>query len=299
MVPMETVAQVHLDNILYLTDFSAASEAAAPFVKSIARQYGSELFVLHVVKPDPFVCMAPECADAVNAGMTEEARIKMQQVSASFETPPCQAVVENGAKVWPSVREYIERYHIDLVCVGTHGRSGLQKLWLGSVAEEVFRRSRVPVLTVGPLVTDRRDEGRFQSILFATDFEAGSSEALGYAVSMARQHHSRLVLLHVINRRRQEHERGLSCDPEVTRRLKELLLHDASLISSTELIVKYGDPAVEIIEVAREWRIGLVVLGIHAAKHLAVPTHLKETTAHCVASFAPCPVLTVRAQAGC
>jgi nucleotide-binding universal stress UspA family protein len=294
MATVETSEQVRLDNVLYLTDFSEASEAVAPFVESIARQYGSRLFLLHVVKPDPYVCMAPDCAEIVNAGIAEEARMKMQQLSSSFERAPYQAVVENGEKVWPIVRDYIEHCHIDLICVGTHGRSGLQKLWLGSVAEEIFRRSTVPVLTVGPLVAYGKEKDRFRSILFATDLEPGSSEALKHALSVARQNHSRFVLLHVINGRGHEEGHYGSFDPEVTRRLKELLPDDASLLSGTELILKHGDPAVHIIEVAREWRTGLVVLGIHSARHLALPIHLEETTAHSVASFAPCPVLTVR-----
>jgi nucleotide-binding universal stress UspA family protein len=197
---LDTVEQVSLQNILYLTDFSEASQAAVPFVDTLSRQYGSKLFVLHVLKPDPYICMAPEYADAVNAGLAQQASDKMEELSSRFVLAPYQATVKNGPDVWQIVRDYIERFHIDLVCVGSHGRSGLQRVWLGSVAEEVFRRSRVPVLTVGPLVTRQKSEKRLQSILFATDLRAQSSEPLKYAVSIARQNHSRLVLLHVINK---------------------------------------------------------------------------------------------------
>jgi nucleotide-binding universal stress UspA family protein len=293
MVPAETVDAVRLDNILYLTDFSEASDEAAPFVDAIARQYGSRLFVLHVVKPDPYVCMAPECADAVNAGIEKQARAKMQEVSSLFEKVPHEAILKNGPKVWPIVRDVVERCHIDLICAGTHGRSGLKKLWLGSVAEEVFRHASVPVMTVGPMA--RKDtKARLQCILLATDFESNSLEARNYAVSLACRNQSRLILLHVIAHRGRRETIGPEAHAEASRYVSELLPDDISLMSRTELILKDGDLSIHIIEVARGWKASLIVLGIHRATHFALHRRLEETTAYSVASFAPCPVLTVR-----
>jgi hypothetical protein len=66
---------------------------------------------------------------------------------------PCQALIGDGA-IWDTLLNMIHENRIDLVIVGTHGRRGLQKLLLGSVAEEVFPMAPCPVLTVGPRTSE-------------------------------------------------------------------------------------------------------------------------------------------------
>ena len=78
-----------------------------------------------------------------------------------------------------------QKNNIDLVVLGTRGRTGMQKFLLGSVAEEVWRRSPVPVLTIGPKVGRIRPIERFNFVLFATDFTTQSLAGLPCAVSMA------------------------------------------------------------------------------------------------------------------
>jgi nucleotide-binding universal stress UspA family protein len=293
MAIIETLKRITLNNLLYLTDFSEASEAAAPFASAIARKYGSNMFVLHVVQPDPYVCMAPECTDMVNEGLEQAAKVKMQRIGSSLKTVPCKTMVEKGREVWPIAKEEIMRRNIDLVCLGTHGRSGVQKFLL-SVAEEVFRCSTVPVLTVGPGVKNNNHEGRLSCVLFATDFRYGSPAGLGYAISIARENQARLVLLHVIRQFRSEEMLGGLSGAEAMRQLKGMLPQDAGLSSPVELIVKYGEPAMSIIEGVQECSADLIVLGVHKVERLGVTTHLERTTAHDVVSYAPCPVLTVR-----
>src|SRR5207248_11055703 len=100
---------------------------------------------------------------------------------------------------WEVLERLIERHEIDLFVLGTHGRQGLSKLVMGSAAEEIFRRARCPVLTVGPKAA--RDPGNFENwktILFATDFSAGSLKALPYALSLAEENEAKLILLHLV-----------------------------------------------------------------------------------------------------
>ena len=63
-----------------------------------------------------------------------------------------ETIIERGGAVWPVLSQVLKEREVDLVVLGTHGRTGAQKLLLGSSAEEVFRRARVPVLTIGPAV---------------------------------------------------------------------------------------------------------------------------------------------------
>ena len=83
--------------------------------------------------------------------------------------------------------ELIDRLHIDLIVLGTHGRGGIKKLVLGSVAEEIINRAPCAVLTVGPQVHARlTSEFKLRRILCATDLRAGSDRVLTYALSLAR-----------------------------------------------------------------------------------------------------------------
>jgi nucleotide-binding universal stress UspA family protein len=86
-----------------------------------------------------------------------------------------------------------------MLVLGTHGRSGVGKLLIGSVAEEVFRRAACPVLSIGPKVSQQpAGEIQFHNILFATDFSENSLAALPYAISLAEEDQAQLTLLYVI-----------------------------------------------------------------------------------------------------
>ena len=191
--------RIALRRILYLTDFSLPSEAALPFVVSIARHYGAVVNALHILTPAALAYATPELGDAALAAGKELAQTEMQKVDSQLLGVPHEVGVEWSASVWPVVERIIDEAHSDLIVVGTHGRTGVQKLLLGSVAEEVFRKSSIPVLTIGPAVSGgTHKDGRFRNILLATDFGSESQAAAGYAVSFAQENQARLTLLHVL-----------------------------------------------------------------------------------------------------
>ena len=99
------------------------------------------------------------------------------------------------------MRHAIEADDVDLIVLGTHGRTGAEKLLLGSVAEEIFRRSPVPVLTIGPGVrSSTHNAGRFRRVLFATDLSPESLAAAPYAITLAQENQARLALLLVMRK---------------------------------------------------------------------------------------------------
>ena len=101
--------------------------------------------------------------------------------------------------VWKVLSRLIGEHDVDLILVGTHGRTAARKLLMGSVAEKIFRQATCPVLIVGPNVPGMKNGGRqFQRILFATDFSKDSLAALPYAVSLTEEDQSQLALLHVV-----------------------------------------------------------------------------------------------------
>jgi len=303
MEKVENRSQISLKNILFLTDFSEPSEAALPFATSIARGYGARVFALHVFTPDSPVCHMPSkvAIAAIETGEQHaKARIESHLAGLEHET-----IVEWNVGVWEAVQRAIEANHIDLIVMGTHGRTGAEKFFMGSVSEEIFRRSPVPVLTIGPHVRSSvHGGGRFHRILFPTDFTDASSAATPYAVSLAQENKSKLTLLHVMRtpqelndkaRNDYEWKRFEPSVAEAIHRLYETVLKDAELHFPPQSLVEYGNPAERILEVAKERSSDLIVLGVRdASGHIGAATHLERATAHKVVAHALCPVLTVR-----
>jgi nucleotide-binding universal stress UspA family protein len=298
MPTAEAGTQLKFKNILYLTDFSEPSEAALPFAAAIARKYGANVHALHVLVPNPYVYATASSLGMVQEAEEESAKAAMQRVESQLAGVSNDAILERGAEVWPTIEQTMKERHIDLIVLGTHGRTGAQKLLLGSVAEEIFRRSPVPVLTIGPNVRVGLHNGaQFHRILFATDFSPEAAAAASYAVSLAQETHARLLSLHVIPLR-ESHEEQQQVDlsvAEAIHQLYEVVPKNVELDAPQEVAVEYGDAAGRILEVAKRRIADLIVLGVRGAEgRLGAATHLERATAHKVVAHAGCPVLTVR-----
>jgi len=291
-----------LNNILFPTDFSAPSETALPFAASLARRYGATVHALHVCSPGPFVFGAPDALSATMEAEQGMALDQMRQVEAQLTGLQHETVVQRALNVWVAVEQAIRDFSIDMIVLGTHGRTGAQRFLLGSVAEEIFRRSQVPVLTVGPAVrTSTHCGGLFHRILFATDFSDASVAAAPYAVALAEKSGARLVLLHVARMsdlpESEGDRRSEWSVAEMIHRLYETVPKRAQLAIPPEVAVEYGTPAKRIVEAARDRNADLIVMGVRRAHgHLTAATHVERATAHDVVAHAPCPVLTVREQ---
>jgi nucleotide-binding universal stress UspA family protein len=189
-------------NILFATDFSPAATRAIPYVKKIAKHYDAALVALHVQSPvvDPMTEPGtwPIYLEAAKAHDEQ----RREELLNSFAGIPTVVLLEEGS-IQNCLAEAIKEHNTDLVVIGTRGRTGVEKLLLGSVAEEIFRTVPCPVLTVGPRAYDTTGvSGQFREILYATDFSEASLKAAAYAVSLAQEFQSRLVLLHVIVQQR-------------------------------------------------------------------------------------------------
>jgi nucleotide-binding universal stress UspA family protein len=300
MTMVASGSKIILKNILFLTDFSKASEVALPYAAAIARNYGAKVYALNVFEPATYSYTTPELTVAAIQAEEDSAKFAMTRVESRFSGLGCEAILERGIDVWPAVDREIKRHAIDLIVLGTRGRTGTKKLLFGSVAEEIFRRSAVPVLTIGPGVCSTvQNGGQFQRVLFATDFSAASISAAPYALTLAQENHARLLLLHVMprpdSRNGKEDRRFELSVAEALQKLYDTVPKDAEFYMPPEAAVEYGEPAERIIAAAEERRADLIVLGLrNATDHIGAATHLERATAHKVVSHAACPVLTVR-----
>jgi nucleotide-binding universal stress UspA family protein len=289
---------VQLKNLLYATDFSKPSELALPFAIALGRRYDATIHALHILTPTPFASGSFALTGVGFEAETESALAAMQNVESQLAGLHHRVILERAVDVWSGVDQVIEDNSIDLIVLGTHGRTGAQRFLLGSVAEQIFRRSPVPVLTVGPAVrTSAHRGGRFHRILFATDHTPASEAAAPYAVSLAEHNEARLVLLHVappIEPGKTDRRSELSV-AEMIQRLYDTVPPHAQLSIPPEVAIEYGNPAEKIIESAKQRSADLIVLGVRTAHgHLSAATHVERATAHEIVAYASCPVLTVR-----
>jgi nucleotide-binding universal stress UspA family protein len=198
-----TGGKVHigLKNILFPTDFSPFSDTALKYAQAIARRYGSKILAAHVISPEAYQFMSPEAWQGSFEMIEQAARKEMTQVSKRLANFPHTVVLKHG-EIWDTLSELIETQEIDLVVLGTHGRTGFERLVMGSVAEMIYRQTMCPVLTVGPQVTQNAPpEIGFRLILYATDFTPESLAGAPFAFSLAQEHQAKLELLHVIGSR--------------------------------------------------------------------------------------------------
>jgi nucleotide-binding universal stress UspA family protein len=289
--------RIRVNNILFLTDFSGASERALPFVREIAREYSAHVSALHVVVPDVLTSMTPDSPSAAMELQEASAKADMQRVETQLTGVRNQTVVIAAKDVWTAVEPMLNGNQVDLIVLGTSGRTGLPKLLLGSTAEEVFRRSPVPVITIGPSVRPGDTNcARWGRVLFASDFAPESAEAAPYAISFAEENDAQLTLLHVLEiagERKAAKKQGLTV-AEAMHQLHEIIPREAGLWCRPETVVEFGKPSAKILDTAKQRNADLIVLGIRGTSHILVASHLERSIAHRIVAHASCPVLTVR-----
>ncbi len=293
-VTAKTMPSIRLKNILFATDFSSCSEAALPFARALASRFGSVVHLVHVLPPQPRLPLMVDYVPELDAVLQESER-KMADLllHQPLKDVSYEVLIRRGG-LWPVLEEAIRERQVDLIVLGTRGRQGLVQLALGSVAEEIFRRAECPVLTVGPhIVPDGLTEGRINPILYATDFSAGSLNALPYAVALARENQAKLLILHAVAEAPEASPVELEEFAESSRkRLRKLLSPELEQACKPELVVVFAPPPDAILRIAREREARLIVMG--AKRPGVAPGHLPWATAHRVVCEAPCPVMTVR-----
>ncbi len=298
-----------LKNVLFATDFSPTSEAALPYATAICRRFGSTLHVAHVLS-DASLLLMTGGVDYVSMGTIyddaqADAQQKLERLAERFDGFPHRCYVRHG-QVWKALDRIVAENEVDLIVVGTHGRTGLGKLLLGSVAEDILRHAPCPVLTVGPKVAGRAklatvpEKGKdlapveleLRQIVLATNLVRQAEPVAQAAARLAEQFASRLTLLHVL-----EDYTHLGTRPEQIaqgiERLQALIPKDVPLQYAPETLVEFGSASECICKIASEREADLIVLGARDAKEVGT-THLPWSTAHHVIAHAPCPVLTVR-----
>jgi nucleotide-binding universal stress UspA family protein len=296
---------VSINRILCPIDFSDFSLDALRHGLKLAEWYSAQVTLFHVYQvsqPLPVEGLAgavPVFVEVDPNTVVEEVR----RFCAPLVGPSNQnvEVVVRPGDAAREIRDEAERTPYDLLILGTHGRSGFERLFLGSVTEKVLRSTRVPVMTIPPPV---REPGSplYKTILCPLDFSPPSVRALEYALSLAKEADARLILLHAIedvlgdaggqtlgHLSVAEYHHQLAQD--AVTRLRAVVPDEARVWSRPEERVVRGRAHQEILKVVADEHVDLVVMGVQGKG--VVGKLVFGSTTHRVIREAGCPVLTL------
>jgi len=296
MEAQDVESRVAPKRILLATDFSPASEAALPHAFSLAVHYGANLYFAHII-----------CLKFPDFPPPEERETKLQQARESTEQEmevlleaarqkgiPCQSLIGEGA-IWSGLSDMILKNGVDLVVVGTHGRRGLKKLLLGSVAEEVFRMAPCPVLTVGPKISETSSvDVQLGHILYPVEFVPDTSHAAAFAISLAEEYRARLTFLKILEETVASSELKAQIQEPVKHWMYDHVPSGSDLGERTSFELGFGRAPEAIITFARDHRVDLIVMGVRQLDPILAGRLSETDTAYDVVRTASCPVLTVR-----
>jgi nucleotide-binding universal stress UspA family protein len=280
------------ERILLVTDFSARSVAAVPFARMLAEYYGALIVVVHVITTEAQTGgVTPSQAEMHKARDLAESQLRNFVAENPLGKSPYETVVGRGP-VWEVLAPLVEEKHIDVIVLGTHGRSGVGKVLLGSVAQRIFSLAPCPVLSVSLKARKSWDANcRLARILYATDFSPASLKALPYALSLAKVSHAELLLLHAL-------EASAAASTEIMQgyhqHLNALIPPQARSWCRSDTLVMVGDPDRAILDAAEQNAADLIVIGAHAFEGSLASFQVPLSTAYLVVAHAPCPVLRVR-----
>jgi len=293
MSTVQQAVRISLKNILFPTDFSAASNAALPFALALARVYGSTIVIAHVLPAEPHLQVTLDRlpADDDRAWHATQARLVEFTHDRAFGDTPCKIALERG-DLDDVIPDLIREQAADLVVLGTHGRRGVSKMVLGSGAEKIYRSATCPVLTVGPKAHELAQDWKLRRILCPVDLAEDPEPALHYALSLAEEHQAEFVVMQAVPL--VPWQRRAAVEQQARRDLERLIPEPAKDWCVPECIVRWEHPAEAILHTATDQDADLIVMGVRRARAAGLSTHLPWPVASEVVSRARCPVLTVR-----
>ncbi len=303
-------------NVLCTTDLSDFSNMSVLYGAALAREYAATIHVCHVIDL-PIVSVhgeaftyPPDYVQTLRQDALRQMENLMQPLGLSWEPH-----VEMGA-IAPTVSVLAGTVRADLVISASHGRSGLKRLLLGSVAEQLLRTIGVPYLVL-TAPENPEDDGAFRhitrnavadftlkKILVGSDFSPDAAHALDYGLSLAQDFESEIHLVHVVEPFAYADalvpdlttaEVQTDLNVLLTGRLTSLVPAEARNWCDVKTVCLTGKPYEELVTYADAQRVEMIILGIRGRG--LVETFLLGSTTDRVIRRASCPVLAVGPKA--
>lgn len=281
-------AGLRFRSILAATDCSPASTNAVTLAARLAKEFHAKLYVLHAVAPDMYaanLCGPIPELELMNFDAARKNLHEYAEQIPDLRTVKHKEIVFLGSAA-DGIQSAGKAHGIDLLVLGSHGREGLAKLTLGSVAEWAVRRLTYPVLVTGPSCD--RSMLPIRSIVMATDLTEHAQRSARYAASLGQDYNSKLTVMTVLA--------SFETTQEQTAKqsLYQLFPSECRDSCTLKCEVKHGEIAPTILQSARENKANLIVLGARHRPPLA--DHRPRTKLATIIRSSRCPVLVVPAQ---
>lgn len=275
--------------ILVATDFSEPAERALRSAESLARQVGGKLYLVHVVQLPPAMYLGILGREReLEETWIEAAREELHGVAreASERGIEIEEILHAG-RPWVEIVDVAQREEVDAICLGNSGHSAIERLLLGSTAENVVRRSPAPVLVV-------RDHAleKVERVLVPWHFDEGAEMAVRFALERFPAT-TELAALHVVAPLPPANPAVGPLIPDLAAIREEMrsALDKAGGARIGEEVRLMKDPAAAILEAAREKNVDLVLLATHGRRGIA--RALLGSVAEKVVRHADRPVLVL------
>jgi len=280
--------------ILVPTDGSTAATRATDGALALAERFDASVHAVHFVRRDTFPADVEDEATKELVARGDALVSAIADSGDDRDVPVRTQVRATTRAIHREIVDYVADHDIDLVVMGTHGRTKLNRLILGSIAERTLRRSPVPVLTVhDETVLD----AAFERILVPTDGSGPADDAVDHAIRLAVAADAAIHVVHVVDRTVvPDEETGgpvLESLEAVGRAAVEDVIAraEAAGVHSVEASVLSGAPAQAIVDYAADRDADLVVMGTHGRS--GVDRYLLGSVTEKVVRLAEAPVLSV------
>jgi nucleotide-binding universal stress UspA family protein len=287
-----------LKKILVPTDLSA-EDAAQAFAANLAKQHGAELLLFHTV--------VTHAHDVRHAGklladslrrLESDGEKGLEQAGARLrgEDLVVHSAVEQHPSAFEGIMDKVKSWQPDLVVMSTHGRAGMKRWFLGSVAEKVIRHAPCWVATVRP--GERPVAAPIARILVPVDFSDSSRRALDVAIDLKETAAGTLILQHVVLNptfagfHPAEYVRIFEVDPGLPDRLRQQLREWMAEEPFEAEVHEAEDIAASILDVAENQRADLIVMGTRG--RTGIDYFIMGSVAEKIVRAAPVPVLTIK-----
>ncbi len=286
---------LRLNKILFPTDFSENSEAAIPHIARFVNNFDSELHILTAPRKE----VKASKRDKMMQDMAELKRKIADCAGKSLDRIVIKTAIKRGIAPGPVINDYARDHDIDLTLLATHGRRGIQRFFLGSVAEEIARLAPCDVMTVRAK-HDCGDNPPYHRILVPIDFSGYSKTALVYAHELAQRFGSEVHLLNVL----EDHDTSIryvtgrrslfEAVPDLRDKTLEGLraLSKGLKIPDAHAHVRQGRIPMAIDKFVKSKKIDLMVIAAHSRPNRRM-SPLGSVT-QMVIHYASCPVFTLR-----
>jgi len=298
-VQAPTVNKLSIQNILVPTDFSKISIGVIEPANWLAGRFAASIHLVHVHEPaypTGFVAAAPSfSATTYEQEAKQRVADELNALAYKYGVPAARCHVLCGTAPFNEICGLVGKIRADLIVMPTHGRTGLEHMFLGSTAERTVRHSPCPVFIMRQLNNGLLEKkARYKKILVPVDFSDCSREGLRYAIQFAQRFGAKLIVLHVISLPYPYIPDVALTDgmrKEPTRRMQRFLETVDFPDVKVQTAITTGIPITEICSFAAKEEVDLIITSTHGVSGLKQVS--TGSVAEKVVRHALCAVLVV------